>query len=92
MRSHPYTQNTHSSPPRPGPYNCFLCVAIDVWSAGVILLSLLTGRYPFFKANDDLIALAQIMTIRGSRETTQAAKEFGTLNLNHSNHTLVRLV
>ncbi|XP_074543848.1 cell division cycle 7-related protein kinase isoform X3 [Halichoeres trimaculatus] len=51
--------------------------AIDVWSAGVILLSLLSGRYPFFKAGDDLIALTQIMTIRGSRETTQAAKAFG---------------
>ncbi|KAM6918422.1 cell division cycle 7-related protein kinase isoform 3-T3 [Xenentodon cancila] len=51
--------------------------AIDVWSAGVILLSLLSGRYPFFKASDDLIALAQIMTIRGSRETIQAAKTFG---------------
>ncbi|MCJ8745266.1 hypothetical protein PDJAM_G00128480 [Pangasius djambal] len=51
--------------------------AIDVWSAGVILLSLLSGRYPFFKANDDLMALTQIMTIRGSRETIQAAKKFG---------------
>ncbi|XP_072297914.1 cell division cycle 7-related protein kinase isoform X1 [Eucyclogobius newberryi] len=51
--------------------------AIDVWSAGVILLSLLSGRYPFFKASDDLIALSQIMTIRGSRETIQAAKTFG---------------
>ncbi|XP_055084632.1 cell division cycle 7-related protein kinase isoform X2 [Periophthalmus magnuspinnatus] len=51
--------------------------AIDVWSAGVILLSLLSGRYPFFKASDDLIALSQIMTIRGSRETIQAAKAFG---------------
>ncbi|KAM6989769.1 cell division cycle 7-related protein kinase isoform 1-T1 [Tautogolabrus adspersus] len=51
--------------------------AIDVWSAGVILLSLLSGRYPFFKASDDLIALTQIMTIRGSRETVQAAKAFG---------------
>ncbi|XP_068605030.1 cell division cycle 7-related protein kinase [Brachionichthys hirsutus] len=51
--------------------------AIDVWSAGVILLSLLSGRYPFFKASDDLIALAQIMTIRGSRETIKAAKAFG---------------
>lgn len=51
--------------------------AIDVWSAGVILLSLMSGRYPFFKASDDLIALAQIMTIRGSRETARAAKEFG---------------
>ncbi|XP_053507448.1 cell division cycle 7-related protein kinase isoform X2 [Ictalurus furcatus] len=51
--------------------------AIDVWSAGVILLSLLSGRYPFFKANDDLMALTQIMTILGSRETIQAAKKFG---------------
>ncbi|KAJ8011373.1 hypothetical protein DPEC_G00057490 [Dallia pectoralis] len=51
--------------------------AIDMWSAGVILLSLLSGRYPFFKASDDLIALTQIMTIRGSRETIQAAKTFG---------------
>ncbi|XP_005171219.1 cell division cycle 7-related protein kinase isoform X3 [Danio rerio] len=51
--------------------------AIDMWSAGVILLSLLSGRYPFFKANDDLIALTQIMTIRGSKETIEAAKTFG---------------
>ncbi|ERE68221.1 cell division cycle 7-related protein kinase isoform X4 [Cricetulus griseus] len=51
--------------------------AIDMWSAGVILLSLLSGRYPFYKASDDLTALAQIMTIRGSRETIQAAKAFG---------------
>ncbi|MBZ3870704.1 Cell division cycle 7-related protein kinase [Sciurus carolinensis] len=35
------------------------------------------GRYPFYKASDDLTALAQIMTIRGSRETIQAAKTFG---------------
>ncbi|MED6280229.1 hypothetical protein CHARACLAT_008579 [Characodon lateralis] len=51
--------------------------AIDVWSSGVILLSLLSGRYPFFKASDDLIALTQIMTIRGSMETIRAAKTFG---------------
>ncbi|XP_019733405.1 cell division cycle 7-related protein kinase isoform X2 [Hippocampus comes] len=51
--------------------------AIDVWSAGVIFLSLLSGRYPFFKASDDMVALAQIMTIRGSRETVRAAKAFG---------------
>uniref|UniRef100_A0A8D2HBZ9 Cell division cycle 7-related protein kinase n=1 Tax=Urocitellus parryii TaxID=9999 RepID=A0A8D2HBZ9_UROPR len=51
--------------------------AIDMWSAGVIFLSLLSGRYPFYKASDDLTALAQIMTIRGSRETIQAAETFG---------------
>ncbi|XP_044920782.1 cell division cycle 7-related protein kinase isoform X2 [Mustela putorius furo] len=55
--------------------------AIDMWSAGVIFLSLLSGRYPFYKASDDLTALAQIMTIRGSRETIQAAKTFGKLIL-----------
>ncbi|XP_004841345.1 cell division cycle 7-related protein kinase isoform X2 [Heterocephalus glaber] len=51
--------------------------AIDMWSAGVIFLSLLSGRYPFYKASDDVTALAQIMTVRGSRETIQAAKTFG---------------
>ncbi|XP_042321584.1 cell division cycle 7-related protein kinase [Sceloporus undulatus] len=51
--------------------------AIDIWSAGIIFLSLLSGRYPFYKAGDDLTALAQIMTIRGSRETIQAARTFG---------------
>ncbi|KAL4687191.1 hypothetical protein H8959_019319 [Pygathrix nigripes] len=51
--------------------------AIDMRSAGVIFLSMLSGRYPFYKASDDLTALAQIMTIRGSRETIQAAKTFG---------------
>lgn len=57
----------------------YLSTAIDMWSAGVILLSLLSGRYPFFKASDDLIALAQIMTIRGSKETIEAANKFGML-------------
>uniref|UniRef100_A0A4W3HK54 non-specific serine/threonine protein kinase n=1 Tax=Callorhinchus milii TaxID=7868 RepID=A0A4W3HK54_CALMI len=51
--------------------------AIDMWSAGVVFLSLLSARYPFFKASDDLTALTQIMTIRGSKETLQAAKSFG---------------
>ncbi|KAL4608322.1 cell division cycle 7-related protein kinase isoform X2 [Arapaima gigas] len=51
--------------------------AIDIWSAGVILLSLLSARYPFFKASDDLVALTQIMAIRGSKETIRAAKKFG---------------
>uniref|UniRef100_A0A8C5TMA6 non-specific serine/threonine protein kinase n=1 Tax=Malurus cyaneus samueli TaxID=2593467 RepID=A0A8C5TMA6_9PASS len=46
-------------------------------TTGIIFLSLLSGRYPFFKASDDLTALAQIMTVRGSRETIQAARTFG---------------
>ncbi|XP_040215988.1 cell division cycle 7-related protein kinase isoform X2 [Rana temporaria] len=51
--------------------------AIDMWSAGIIFLSLLSGRYHFFNAGDDMNALAQIITIRGSQETIRAAKQFG---------------
>ncbi|XP_075038495.1 cell division cycle 7-related protein kinase isoform X1 [Mixophyes fleayi] len=51
--------------------------AIDMWSAGIIFLSLLSGRYHFFNAADDMNALAQIMAIRGTQETIQAAKHFG---------------
>ncbi|ESP04473.1 hypothetical protein LOTGIDRAFT_136165 [Lottia gigantea] len=51
--------------------------AVDIWSAGVIFLSLLSGRYPFFRANDDLTALAQIISIMGSEEVKTAAKSFG---------------
>jgi cell division control protein 7 len=37
--------------------------AIDMWSSGVILLSLLTNRYPFFQSHDDLYALTEILNI-----------------------------
>ncbi|XP_041368414.1 cell division cycle 7-related protein kinase-like [Gigantopelta aegis] len=51
--------------------------AVDIWSAGVIFLSLLSGRYPFFRAVDDVTALAQIATIMGSDPLKTAAKSFG---------------
>lgn len=51
--------------------------AVDIWSAGVIFLSLLSGRYPFFRANDDMTALAQIISIMGSEEVSKSAKAYG---------------
>ncbi|XP_033730008.1 cell division cycle 7-related protein kinase-like [Pecten maximus] len=51
--------------------------AVDIWSAGVIFLSLLSGRYPFFRANDDLTALAQIISIMGSEEVIASATTYG---------------
>ncbi|XP_049273218.1 cell division cycle 7-related protein kinase isoform X2 [Rhipicephalus sanguineus] len=49
--------------------------AVDMWSAGVIFLSLLSGRYPFFRAQDDLTALAEIITVIGSIPVQLAAEK-----------------
>eukprot|EP00795_Rhopilema_esculentum_P010399 gene10399-19100_t len=51
--------------------------AVDIWSAGIILLSFLSGRYPFFKAKDDLSSLAQIITVFGSKEVASASNLIG---------------
>lgn len=54
-------------------YHCARCVfhleadvaAIDVWSAGVMLLSMLTLKFPLFNSTDDLEALMEIAAIFG---------------------------
>ena len=48
--------------------------AIDIWSAGVIFLCLLSCKYPFFKAPSDLIAMMEITTLFGSEKSTSVAK------------------
>jgi cell division control protein 7 len=50
---------------------------IDIWSAGVILLSILSHRYPFFKSPDDLTALVEISIIIGTDRLKDAARECG---------------
>lgn len=50
---------------------------LDVWSAGVILLCLLTRRYPFFQSIDDTDALVELATIFGHAEMRRAAKLYG---------------
>ena len=42
-----------------------LTTAIDIWSAGVILLSILTHKFPCFNSNDDTEALLEIAAIFG---------------------------
>lgn len=54
-----------------------LFAAIDIWAAGVIFLSILSARYPFFRAEDDMGHLAQIISLLGSEVCIKAAMDFG---------------
>ena len=49
--------------------------AIDVWSAGIILLSFLTKRYPFFGSPDDLTSLCEIGALCGTRQLSAFAEK-----------------
>ena len=51
--------------------------ALDVWSAGVTLLCLLTRKYPIFHAPDDLSSLVEITRFFGSAEMVEAARSMG---------------
>ncbi|KZP00200.1 kinase-like protein [Calocera viscosa TUFC12733] len=48
-------------------------VAIDIWSAGVILLSFLTSKFPVFNSNDDVEALMEIAAIYGKDAMAKCA-------------------
>ncbi|XP_037827645.1 cell division cycle 7-related protein kinase-like, partial [Lucilia sericata] len=47
--------------------------AVDVWAAGVIFLSILSSVYPFFKAPNDYVALAEMITIFGDKSIRKTA-------------------
>ncbi|EOB15479.1 Cell cycle serine/threonine-protein kinase hsk1 [Nosema bombycis CQ1] len=51
--------------------------AIDVWSAGVMFLTLVCVQYPFFYSADDVDGLVEIATIFGHKEMRKAAKHYG---------------
>ncbi|XP_049698763.2 LOW QUALITY PROTEIN: cell division cycle 7-related protein kinase [Helicoverpa armigera] len=51
--------------------------AVDVWAAGVVLASALTARYPFFRAGDDVAALAELADLVGTEPLQRAAAALG---------------
>ncbi|KAH6908098.1 kinase-like domain-containing protein [Coprinopsis sp. MPI-PUGE-AT-0042] len=56
--------------------------AVDVWSAGIILLFFLTRKFPLFQSNDDVEALMEIAMIFGRKKmegvATLHARKFST--------------
>ncbi|KAF8607800.1 kinase-like protein [Ceratobasidium sp. AG-I] len=49
-------------------------VALDIWSAGIILLAFLSGKFPLFNSNDDTEALAEIAAIVGRERMEKCAR------------------
>lgn len=49
-----------------------MCV-IDIWSCGIILLTLLSKRFPFFHSADDIDAFIELCTIFGKRRMKENA-------------------
>ncbi|ROT37808.1 kinase-like protein [Sodiomyces alkalinus F11] len=52
---------------------------IDIWSAGVILLTILSKRFPFFNSADDVEAMVEIATIFGYRRMRVAGLLHGCM-------------
>ncbi|KAL8701917.1 MAG: hypothetical protein Q9224_000271 [Gallowayella concinna] len=52
---------------------------IDIWSAGVILLTILCQRFPFFNSADDVDALIEIASIYGQRNMKACAQLHGSV-------------
>ncbi|KAL2441491.1 Cell cycle serine/threonine-protein kinase hsk1 [Exophiala dermatitidis] len=52
---------------------------IDIWSAGVILLTLLARRFPFFNSADDVDAMIEMASIFGRRKMQTVAAMHGQL-------------
>ena len=71
---------------------------IDIWSVGVILLTILAQRFPFFNSADDVDAMVEIATIFGRQRMKQCAILHGstfecTLNtVGEKGHSLPHIV
>ena len=52
---------------------------IDVWSAGVILLTILSQRFPFFNSTDDVDAMIEIASIFGKKRMAATALLHGSV-------------
>ncbi|KAM0324650.1 hypothetical protein ACHAQA_008041 [Verticillium albo-atrum] len=52
---------------------------IDIWSAGVILLTILSKRFPFFNSADDVEAMIEIGTMFGAKKMRAAGALHGCM-------------
>lgn len=65
--------------------------AVDIWAAGVILVSILSGCYPFFQGTNDFNALAEIITVFGVGIVKRVATDLGRQVCSNSNKKALHL-
>ncbi|KAF3941238.1 PAK-2p27 [Dactylella cylindrospora] len=71
---------------------------IDVWSAGVILLTFLSKRFPFFNSPDDIDAVVEMATVFGRTRMRSCAALHGATfetsipTISEKGHSLSRIV
>lgn len=53
--------------------------SLDIWSAGIILLTIMSKRFPFFHSTDDIDAVIELASIFGRRFMQRAALKHGQL-------------
>ncbi|VDO82774.1 unnamed protein product [Onchocerca flexuosa] len=59
---------------------------VDIWSAGIIFLSLLCRKHPVMRPGDDYEAIAQIAVIFGSEPIEQLARNNNSILLTSWNY------
>jgi cell division control protein 7 len=52
---------------------------IDIWSTGVILLTIMARRFPFFNSSDDVDAMLEIASIFGRKRMAASAAQHGQI-------------
>jgi cell division control protein 7 len=67
-------------------------LAIDIWAAGIILLSVLCHRFPVFNSNDDTEALLELGAIFGRTGVEKAAMLHSELNRSDERDVRTRLM
>lgn len=80
----------------------FKCTAqttkIDIWSAGVILLTIQARRFPFFNSSDDIEAVIELCTVFGKQKMKKTALLHGQVldtnipTLNETGHSLEKII
>lgn len=80
----------------------FKCTAqsskIDIWSAGVILLTIICKRFPFFNSADDIDAVIELTTLFGKAKMRRAALFHGQVfemnipTIGEKGHTLEAII